>query len=396
MQRLEKINYKERIKLSYDPDDVNIRLQHFRVFELVSMIEHEAILKDSFNLFDEKKSLKKPWKHKQGDLFEAKQEGKDYIELLGDDGMQRNLDLWNRSQQSQFIESLMIKLPVPLFYFDGSRKPWAIIDGLQRLYTIMTFIKCEFKLSGLEYLGKECDAKTFEEIPGYLQSRILDAEVIAYVINPGTPPDVKYNIFKRINTGGLKLTGQEIRNAFFRGKPAEFTKELANKDIFRQATNGKLTSRRMIDREFANRFIAFQVFDYKDYNGKMDVFLSEAMMDLFYRSDVELIQIKHLFEISLQRSYDLFEEHAFYRPKTYDEWGKLPNKALFDTLSWNLSQLSETRFSNIFNRKKEFKKRYTDFMNSQQMFKAIDNTTSSKTSVINRFSMLNDFLNDFI
>ena len=391
MKRLEKIDYKS--KLSYDPDDVNIRLQHFRVFELISMIEKDTILKEDFNLLDEIKSYPKEKKINQVSLFD----GDESIDVQGDDGLQRNTELWSNQQKSQFIESLMIKLPVPLFYLDGSRKPWRIVDGLQRLHTIMSFIGGIFKLSGLEYLEQECDRKYFNEIPGYLRSRILDAEIIAYVINPGTPPDVKYNIFKRINTGGLKLTGQEIRNAFFRGKPADFTKQLASESIFKKATNNKITSRRMVDREFANRFIAFQVFDYKDYNGKMDIFLSEAMMDLFNRNDSEFKELYVSFKKSLDRAYSLFEGYTFYRPKPDGGWGKQPNKALFDTLSWNLNELSEKEFIRIANSKKGFRKNYFDFMNSDKaMFNAIDNTTSSKSSVINRFSRLNFFLKDFI
>ena len=349
MNELKKINYKT--KLSYDPDDVNIRLQHFRIFELIAMVRNESLSKDDFKLLDEIKNYKNEKKSRQQYLFD----GDESIDLQGDDGLQRNVALWTNSQKSQFIESLMIKLPVPLFYFDGSKKPWRIIDGLQRLYTILNFIEGGFKLAGLEYLEQECDGKYFKDVPGYLRSRILDAEIIAYVVNPGTPADVKYNIFKRINTGGLKLTGQEIRNAFFRGKPAEFTKELALEEIFKKATNNKVTPRRMTDREFVNRFIAFQIFDYRDYNGKMDVFLSEAMMELFHRTDSDFQELHYSFKKSLERGFRLLDKFIFYRPKPNGEWGKLPNKAIFDTMTWNLNELSENEFSRLLNKKKDFK-----------------------------------------
>jgi hypothetical protein len=379
-------------KLSYDPDDVNIRLQHFRVFEVISMIKSRAISEEDFDLLLEIKSSKSK---KMRDLFED--DGDNFIDVQGDDGLQRNTALWNNLQMSQFIESLMIKLPVPLFYFDGSRRPWRIIDGLQRLFTILNYIEGKFKLSGLEYLELECSGKYFNEIPGYLRSRILDAEIIGYVINPGTPPDVKYNIFKRINTGGLKLNGQEIRNAFFRGEPANFTKKLASSEIFKKATNGKISSRRMNDREFANRFIAFQVFGYEEYNGKMDVFLSEAMMSLFAYSPSDFKKLSDSFKLSITRAYQLLGGFAFYRPKGNDEWGKLPNKALFDTFSWNLNEITESEFQKLLSRKIRFKREYIRFMNSDAiMYKSIDHTTSSKPSVVNRFNRLNFFLKDFL
>ncbi len=285
-----------------------------------------------------------------------------------------------------------------MFYLDGTLKPWRVIDGLQRLGTIKNFLSDEFKLKSLEYLDKECENLYFSSnsFPGYLKERILNAELTAYVINPGTPEDVKYNIFQRINTGGLKLNGQEIRNAIFKGKPVQFIKDLAIEPIFSKATNKKVTTRRMMDREYANRFLAFQVFNYQDYSGKMDLFLSEALFDVYDRSEADLDEIKELFKLSLQRAFELFGEKAFYRPKPNLDWGRQPNKAIFDTLSWNLVDLTESQFSSIARDKNHFIREYFAFMNNNEgMFKSINDTTGSKTAVLNRFSLLNQFLKSF-
>ena len=292
----------------------------------------------------------------------------------------------------------MIKLPIPIFYLDGSTKPWRVIDGLQRLHSIMGFVQGKYNLTSLEYLAKECDGKYFndEGFPGYLKARILDAELIAYVISPGTPEDVKYNIFQRINTGGLKLNGQEIRNAIFRGKPSNLTKKMASEEAFTMATNGKITSRRMIDREYSNRFIAFQVFDYKDYSGKMDLFLSEALLDLYNRNENDFYELNELYRISMKRAFDLFEGYAFYRPKPNGDWGRQPNKALFDTFSWNLSEMTNRSFNSLLSKRSIFKTAYFKFMNDDEiMFKSINDTTSSKSAVLNRFNKLNNFIKDY-
>lgn len=396
MERIKKIDYKTRVTLSYDPDDVNIRLQHFRISELVTMIDKNNldILDEDFDFLykrDLGDNIGQTSVQHQINMFSDED-----IDIVGDDDLQRNSGLWNTVQKSQFIESLMIKLPVPIFYFDGSIKPWRVVDGLQRLHTIVGFIKGNFRLTGLEYLKDECDNKHFKNTPGYLRARILDAAIIAYVINPGTPPDVKYNIFKRINTGGLKLTGQEIRNAFFRGKPANFIKKAATDAIFKQATNYKVSSRRMIDREYVNRFIAFQIFDYTDYNGKMDLFLSEAMMDLYERSEAEFEALYSSFTNSMKRSYEIFDEFAFYRPKQDGSWSRQPNKALFDSLSWNLNEISENNYYKILNKKNDFKQQYFRFMNNTDaMIRSINDSTGSKTSVISRFNLMNNFITEF-
>lgn len=398
---IQKSNFREKAELLYNPDDVNIRLQYFRVFDIVEMLRMEAL-----DIFDKEFEETKFWLKAKGvqvNLFgDEIEEGEgDIVEIDIDDqdDLQRNSELWNLVQKSRFIESLMIKIPIPAFYFDGSQKPWRVVDGLQRLHTIRSFLRDEFKLTSLEYLQKECGGKNFNDLkfPGYLKQRILDAKIVAYVINPGTPNNVKHNIFKRINTGGLQLNGQEIRNAFFPGLPAEMTRALAGRQEFLYATNFKVSSRRMIDREYVNRFIAFQVFDYSDYNGKMDFFLSEAMNDLYYRKSNEIEEIEHLFIKAMVRAYDIFEGHAFYRPKNNDDWGRLPNKAVFDTLSWNLIELREKSFSSIIDHKKEFIRKYRIKMEDDELlYKAINDTTGSKTAVRNRIERLSEFIKSFV
>jgi hypothetical protein len=387
LSRLRQLDYQAKVELPYDPDDVNIRLQTFRVIELISMIDENAldILADDFSDLDV-------------EGYSTVDHPDDDIDIDGDDDLQRNKNLWNNPQKSRFIESLMIKLPIPLFYFDGSRKPWRVIDGLQRLNTIMSFIRGEFVLSDLEYLKNECEGKSFNnlEFPGRLKRRIFDAEIIAYVINPGTPPEVKYNIFKRINTGGLKLNGQEIRNAFFRGGPAELTKQLARSEEFLRATGEKISPKRMIDREYVNRFIAFQIFDYQDYNGKMDLFLSLAMNSLYQASDNDTSLIISLFKTSMERSFAIFEFNSFKRPKGNREFGRQANKALFDTVSWNLVQLNAFQFNILLNNKEEFTEGFYRFLDYELMFKSINDTTGNKNAVRARFSLLQNYITGFL
>jgi hypothetical protein len=211
IRKIDRSDFKYKKELSFDPDDVNVRLQHFRVSEMLQLIDPKVFeeLKDD-NLYTKDTS-------ENESLTDFDTE----IDIETEDDLQRMPDLWNPIQKSRFIESLMIKLPIPMFYLDGTLKPWRVIDGLQRLNTIVSFLNNEFKLKSLEYLDKDCEDLYFkdEHFPGFLKERILNAELTAYVISPGTPEDVKYNIFQRINTGGLKLNGQEIRNAIFKGKP---------------------------------------------------------------------------------------------------------------------------------------------------------------------------------
>lgn len=110
-------------------------------------------------------------------------------------------EFWDGVMKSRLIESLMLKIPIPMFYVTSDPKGvWSILDGSQRLSAIRDFIlKKTLVLQGLEYF-KDFKGKTFNELPDYIKNILLSTEFTFTIINPGTPMDVVFNIFQRINT----------------------------------------------------------------------------------------------------------------------------------------------------------------------------------------------------
>ena len=197
-------------------------------------------------------------------------------------GFQRKGGIWSIKAKSQLIESLLIRIPLPAFYMDGSdESKWLVVDGLQRLSTLKSFvIDKTLSLSGLEFLN-ECEGKKFDQLPRNLQRRILETQVTVFLIQENTPPEVKFNIFKRINTGGLPLSSQEIRHALNQGKASLLLQDLADSAEFRTATNEGIRDDRMGDRECVLRLLAFMRTPYQEYKSKnIDAFLNQCMIDL--------------------------------------------------------------------------------------------------------------------
>ena len=304
---------------------------------------------------------------------------------------QRGTDLWNKSKQSRLIESILIRLPLPAFYFDGSdENKWLVVDGLQRLSSFKNYIiDKNFKLVDLEYLT-QFDNLGFDELPRELQRRIEEYEITVYIINPGTPEDVKFNLFKRINTGGLTLTAPEIRHAINQGIPSNFIKKLAELDEFRKYG---INPKRMLDRDFVTRFVAFYSHKPKDYSPDLDTFLNESMSKLKGLVGQELKQIKLDFQKALIAAWDIFDDDAFRKRYNSNEKRKPLNKALFEIWTVKLSKLQNDKIKHLVARKNILKNEFINLLNNDEEFeKAITSATGDKKRVEKRFNAIEELI----
>lgn len=310
---------------------------------------------------------------------------------------QRRNDLWTPEKQSRLIESMMIRLPLPVFYFDASNEnSWEVVDGLQRLSTLNNFIvKKDVKLRGLEYLVEYND-KYFDELPEYMKTRIEETEVTVYLINPGTPLNVKYNIFKRINTSGLVLTPQEIRHAVNQGIPSNFVKELAELPEFISATDKAIKPTRMDDRDFVTRFIAFYLKSYINYKPDLDTFLTQEMANLADISLLERNNIKSDFIKSMKAAKAIFNNDAFRKRYYRSDPRSLINKALFDTWSVNLSRTSDHGVNLLIERSEIVKDKFIKLMHERDFDASVSRSTGSPGAIQVRFEAINKLINEVL
>jgi len=320
------------------------------------------------------------------------------VQLNTESYFQRKDDLWDATKQSRLIESILIRFPLPAFFFDASDdENWLVVDGLQRLSSIRNFaVTKTLKLTNLEFLS-HLDGLRWDDLVPSLQRVIEESQVVIYKIMPGTPTDVKFNIFKRINTGGLVLEAQEIRHALFQGRPSRFIADLAKTKEFVDATDGRIKTDRMLDRDFANRFLCFYLFGYERYVPDLDTYMSKAMASIEEKSDVELDRITHDFKSAMILAKNVFGKEAFR--KIYRQFDRLPpiNKAIFDTISVQFALLGESERKIVEDKKIEIIGRFRNMLATDEYFLvSVTSSTGDKNRVYYRHKAFSDMIKDVI
>lgn len=169
--------------------------------------------------------------------------------------------VWTDSKASRLIESLLLNVPIPVLYFaEAADGRYEVIDGHQRVRSVVRFINNEFKLTGLKVMADaEHKAKRFHQLPPGDQRRIRTRVMRAIIITEESHPSMKFEVFERLNTGSIALNAQEIRNSTHRGPFMNLVKKQWVMDPnFRKAIGTKTPRPRMVDHELIIRFLALR------------------------------------------------------------------------------------------------------------------------------------------
>lgn len=243
-------------------------------------------------------------------------------ELILDPDFQRN-DVWRGTQREELVESILMGIPIPVIYlFESKDGRKQVIDGRQRISTVIDFLNNRFRLKNLRIL-KGLNGKYFDDLEPKLQGVFEDFQFSFYIIQPPTPERVKYDIFDRVNRGGTKLNSQEMRNALYQGTSTRLIKKIADSDEFRAATANSVSPRRMRDRYVVLRGISFYLYytvELKDpydmsrleYKSDIDDFLAKAMIYMNENLDDEEADKLYIkFTSAYRRIYQTLGEDAF-------------------------------------------------------------------------------------
>ena len=323
----------------------------------------------------------------------------DEIDLNPD--FQRHGDLWSPTNMSRLIESILLKLPLPIFYFDVSNPDkWIVVDGLQRLSTIKKFmVDKKLKLKNLEFL-EELDGKSYDDLDRGFYRIFENTQIVTYQIEAQTPKKVRYSIFNRLNTGGMPLNAQEIRQALNQqAKGVRFLIECAESDVFRNIVS--VPAKRMLDRELVLRFMSFKLSPNATNEfpfNNMGEFLDEAMEKLDNITDDEKLKElrNNLFETLEFSEKILGEKHRFSRSIGKTEKTNTLNRSLFDVLTVCLSEINDKE--KFILKKDNFKNKLSKLLQdeSSDFSRAITEGTSGKGAIEKRFEIMKELVEEVI
>ena len=292
--------------------------------------------------------------------------------------------VWDESKQSKLIESVLMRIPLPVFYLaEDEEGRMIVVDGLQRLSTFRRFVNNGSRLR----LGQqpELNGKRFEDLHPRLQNRIEDCNLIMYIIDSGVPERAKLDIFERVNSG-VALTRQQMRNSLYNGVATRFLRMAAKADLFKNVTGGSLRTDTMRDREFVNRFCAFQLLGVERYRGDMDVFLSETLKRMNRMSAPERSALLDEFQNSLENNRRVFGRHAFRKRQRGQEGRSVINASLWDVMTTGLSRIDSDMVSA---RAGVLQERFYELMADDEFMYAITYGTNATARVRERFGIAN-------
>ena len=321
---------------------------------------------------------------------------------------------WDEERQSKLIESFIINIPVPpVFLYEKSYNSYEVMDGQQRITAISDFYNNKFSLSGLD-LWPELNNMYYTDLPNKIRSGLDRRSISSIVLLKESAPDeedavfLRKLVFERLNTGGVKLGRQEIRNSLAHGIFNDLLFELARDDLFRkiwglplfeeeEKTNNKIPIynntfyKKMEDIEVVLRFFALRHMEHFRYGiqGFLDLYMIRSAA--FKQKDISFL--KELFHSTLQTAYSIYGENIF---KFYEKgsWDKKPLKGIYDAVMTSLSEFVEAPDKLIGRKELIIEKTISLFERKGRS--AFTGRASTKKDLENRISLFRKLFTDVV
>lgn len=290
---------------------------------------------------------------------------------------QRNY-VWDNKKASLLIESILLNIPIPVIYASEEEDSrWNIVDGLQRLTALRRFFDNNFKLSGLKVLS-ELNGLKYEDLNPKAKRVLSNGNLRVILIFNDSHPEIKYDIFMRLNSGSVKLNEQELRNCLYRGSLNDLIKQLVKNPKLLNILGLKSPHKRMVDCEMILRYFAFSDnFDEENMTIKNYKGATKTFLNAFFASNQnigldKIDELKIKFNNVIDSVYEVFGDKAF-RKLNDDGFETKINKAIMDVIMISFEQYT---FEEIKEKKAEILTLYKKKLDEPDFNMAVTQGTS--------------------
>jgi len=322
-------------------------------------------------------------------LIEQIKGGTIFLRPLSDRPSFQRRYVWTDLLASRLIESILLNVPIPpCFLSQNDEFELDVIDGQQRLFSLYRYLENQFKLTGLEIL-QELNGLRFFEIEHKLQRQIRTHTLRCVLITNESHPEIKFDVFERLNTNTAPLTAQELRNCIYRGNLNSLIKDLANGHSWLSILGKKEPDRRMRDEEMILRFFAFKISGIAGYKTPQKHWLNSIAKDGRKISENRIEELRLAWDNAISNSLIWFEPKACFRR----DGSRVINKALFDLVSAFASNISTDEARRI---KGDFLSIYSNILTNPEFRDLINRSVDHTKRTKQRFEMWNDAFHGLI
>lgn len=291
--------------------------------------------------------------------------------------------VWSDRMASRLIESILLDVPIPPCYLaQDSDYRLDVIDGQQRIFSIYRYVSNHFKLRDLEMLG-EHNRKAFFELPPMLRRKIETYTLRCVIITNNSHPEIRFEVFERLNSNTVPLNAQELRNSISRGPLIDLIGELANDPLWLKILNHREPDKRMRDEELILRYFAFQTLGLESYNTPQKYWLNDAA-DEGRNYDAQTIEALALrWKHTMEKCLVIFEPEECFRRIPIAK-RHVVNRALMDLTMYSLTKVPTDAVKRSSG---EFYRRYTELLQQSEFEDLITRSIDHKSRTHRRFEL---------
>ncbi|MGK5043291.1 DUF262 domain-containing protein [Janthinobacterium sp. GB1R12] len=298
--------------------------------------------------------------------------------------------VWSQKLASRLIESILLNVPIPPCYLSqNSEFELDVIDGQQRLFSIFRFLNNQFPLSSLEVL-KELNELRFHEIPQKLQRQLKTHTLRCVLITNESHPEIKFDVFERLNSNTVPLNPQELRNCIYRGELNSLLRTVVDYKPWLSILGKIKADVRMRDEELALRFFAFLIHGIDSYRTPQKHWLNEAAKAGQKYSAEQISALTQKWEHAIDIALLWFEPKECFR-RDPNSKTRVINRALFDLV---MLQATKITVAEATAKRNIFRQNFTTLLNDMEfkdlISRAVDHTKRTKR----RFEMWDAAMKD--